>query len=1308
MNPVQILKMRLFWLGWFLFAMGWLPEMQAAISKQNPYMFRHITTQDGLTSNSITSLFRDSRGFLWVGTSAGLSRYDSYNFLTFKEEEIRKNSSNILDIFEDWNGHIWVESGNGYSFFDYGTDKFSDDHQAFLKGIHIVTDTIYKMGVCQKKDILWAYDNQSLFVYRKSQDVTKKINIGNAPISDACQWNEYLFLMSSNGNLRAVNTNSFSVADIDIPNWIRPILDGQSPKLFVDGNGGIWMHTLNHGRVFYKKNHGTEWEEIHLTTEQSLFNRVQDIKEDNDGNIWIITSHQGGFVLKPGSPIIQQITHNPLQPQTVSSNNLTAICIDKDGIVWLGSFKKGISFYSPQAQVFMSYRIMPNSDVISFLEENGNIWLGTDGNGLLQQNATTEQPQSVNIQANIIQTIKKDELDNLWIGTFQNGIIKYHEGKVEKFTAENSDLASDIIYGLEPDMNGTLWIATLDGSIQKMDIKTGKIEKTCSNPYNIRDIIYDGAKTIYAATSRGLVAFDTETLKSELLVKTSTFIVDLLKDHKNNIWMASSQGLTFYNTETRETKILTTADGLSANNVTAIAEDDNQQLWVGTANGVNRLKWDTKAFKIVHYYQADGIASNNINERAIYKQSNGNLMIGTPYGYTIAIPQNIVSNTYNAKVHLTELDSPIPSIWGLMHRQSMENIDDIQLPEGQTSVVARFSTLDFTNNGQTFYYLRVNGRNWTKLDGNELRTTWLPEGDYKLEVSACDMDGNFSSYTRTFTVHVTPPFYRTRWAYFTYILLIILLLAGIQWNYRNHKRRKMQKEAIEKEAEHQKKVMDMKLQFFANVSHELRTPLTLIINPLEEFLNKNPQYQNSLLSTVSQNSKYLLELINQLLDFRKLDAGGESISYMHCDIAALIHDQFLAFESMAVNRNITYTFNTEKAVIMMDCDYDKIRKVALNILSNAFKFTPNGGCISVNLHLEGQNLVLCFKDNGCGIDAEKRDKIFNCFYQIESQDHSQGGSGIGLYLVKQYVDLHHGTIRVEDNIPQGTIFTISLPLRLSMSNAVAKEVEETESLVKEEGEEKENYTILVVDDNMEFLSFLAASISTQYNVLKATNGKEALQLVTQENVDMVISDVMMPVMDGLQLCQAIKSDIKTSHIPVILLTARVGDEYQIEGLNNGADDYITKPFSMEILKLRVKKMLENSLNRQEQFEREVKIEPSKITITPLDQQFIQKAIQVVEEHLENPEFSVEMLAEQMSLSRGHLYKKLSKITGKNPIDFIRLIRLKRAQQLLQESQLQISEIAYKLGYNSPKLFTKHFKEAFDMTPSEYAALWKQQ
>ena len=503
----------------------------------------------------------------------------------------------------------------------------------------------------------------------------------------------------------------------------------------------------------------------------------------------------------------------------------------------------------------------------------------------------------------------------------------------------------------------------------------------------------------------------------------------------------------------------------------------------------------------------------------------------------------------------------------------------------------------------------------------------------------------------------------------------------------------------------------MKLRFFTNISHDLRTPLTLILTPLQTILNGIlDDGLRKKLNTVNKNAEQLLQLINALLDFRKLDVGAETLRLQTSDFVNFIRELCLPFQAYALDRDMNFTFSGENEILSMQFDPDKVQKIILNLLSNAFKYTPDGGSIKVHVYHEDDGVCISVSDSGQGISNADKEHVFERFYQA-SQKQDKTGSGIGLHIVSGYVHMHRGTVSVADNEPQGSVFTIKLPLQeISFSEELLLEkVPDQEPFEQVEGQHlPANPVLLLVDDNRDFCEFMADSLADEYSVLVAFNGQEALEQLRKNDVNIVVSDVMMPIMSGTELCSRIKTNILWSHIPVILLTARTAEEYQIEGLELGADDYLTKPFNFNLLKLRIQKFLEWTEKCHLSFSQKMDVSPGEITITPLDEQLIEKAIKVVEEHISDTEFSVEDLGAAVGLSRSHLYKKLMNITGKGPAEFIRTIRLKRGRQLLGKSQLQIAEIAYAVGFNSPKRFTINFKSEFGLSPSEYLRTYKEQ
>ena len=467
---------------------------------------------------------------------------------------------------------------------------------------------------------------------------------------------------------------------------------------------------------------------------------------------------------------------------------------------------------------------------------------------------------------------------------------------------------------------------------------------------------------------------------------------------------------------------------------------------------------------------------------------------------------------------------------------------------------------------------------WVYADNNKVNLSMLPAGDYTLSVKACNSQGIWSPNIKELKINILPPLWRTWWAYTIYTCIAMCLILLVIRSLRMRHKQKLILQTVEIENEKQQKINDMKLQFFANISHELRTPLSLIINPLEEFLENHPEHRKGILDMVKQNANYLLELINQLLDFRKLDAKAESLKCKHDNILIILSEIFYSFDPIAQKRSINYTLTCPQHSVFMDFDYDKMRKICTNILTNAFKFTPNKGSISMNIEVKESNLELTFADTGCGIEDENKEKIFQRFYQSSKNPANSGGSGIGLHIASEYIKMHHGKISVKDNHPCGSIFLITFPLH---QNSEVIEEDDTIKMQSAEEESRQS-TILLVDDNYDFLKFLSESLSKQYHILKASNGKQALSILKKEDADLIISDVMMPEMDGLELCSNIKKDIRYSHIPIILLTAKASEEHQLEGLETGADDYITKPFLPPELVLRVTAILKRTYRMEKE------------------------------------------------------------------------------------------------------------------------------
>ena len=625
-------------------------------------------------------------------------------------------------------------------------------------------------------------------------------------------------------------------------------------------------------------------------------------------------------------------------------------------------------------------------------------------------------------------------------------------------------------------------------------------------------------------------------------------------------------------------------------------------------------------------------------------------------------------------------------------------------------ITVEFTALDLTGQSGVRYAYMLEGLDsrWIYTENNKVTFTSLAPGKYRLLVKAVSAGGRWSEEPAVLLISVAPPFWLSGWAIALYVLLLVgVVLLAVRYFRRSHSRKLLaQRQKMENEQMH--RMNEMKFKFFTNISHDLRTPLTLITAPLQVLMDetRDPDTRKKLI-TINSNAGRLLKLINSLLDLRKLDAGAEGLHCSKGDFMRFLAEQCALFADYAANRKMTLETDFSPASLHMDFDADKVGKIVNNLLSNAFKYTPDGGKVSLTARLSGQEVVVRVADTGRGISDEAKKHIFERFYQDQQGDH-RTGSGIGLHIADEYARMHGGSLSVADNEGCGTVFTLLLPVKCASATPLASSTEDAADADTPDAgagtpADEQHPGILVVDDNSEFRDFIADTLAADYRVFKAGNGREALDIIDSQDIRLVVSDVMMPVMDGMELCRSIKEDINRSHIPVILLTAKAAEENRLEGLELGADDYLTKPFNIRMLKLRIRKFMDIFERNHRMFQTKMDVAPSEITITSLDEKLVEKAIAIVEAHIDDTDFSVEVLSQELALSRGYLYKKLMAITGKGPAEFIRTIRLKRGRQLLEQSQLQIAEIAYMCGFNSPRRFAQNFKSEFGMLPSEYIA-----
>ena len=1310
------------------------------------YLFHRLSTDDGLSNSNVRTILKDSYGFLWIGTESGLNRYDGYGFKIYTENPDGDNTllpNDILGLQEDGLGNIWINSVYGYTVYSREKDSFITNIVNLLQGLGIQVDRNYKVYVDKKQD-LWVLSGQKAFFYDTHKKTLKvfgiKAQLDEVLTTELSDDGASLYGLLNSGLVWQINKATGEQTFIDLQDYFKPEILANYTHIYIDSRSGIWLFSWKTDEILYQERTKQEWKKVVLNSfVKTQSNGVLDIMDDGNGRVWIGTDHMGLFIYDRANESIINLLHDPGANSSIASNNVGRLYLDNNGTIWMGHNKKGISFYHDNFDKFVNIEHAECKDISAILEDrHGNVWLGTDGSGLyLAENRQKGKVRKLAMPNNAIVSLLEDRKGRIWIGTYLNGLYCYENGQFSHYTKENSKLVSNDIWSLKEDRYGNFWIGTLGGGIQCLRSDQESFDSlinVCEDAKYALAIHYDGRDKLYVGTVFGLYIIDITTGNHTMSVGnrqgTQQFkqmlIGSIYIDDKDNIWLGHSRGLTLWDLKKDTLYLFAKENGLCDNIVRGIVEDNNHKIWVTTSNGLSvfstgRDSQGTLNITNRNFSTKDGLGDNYFNNHSICKLRNGDILLGGTEGYTIVNPNKIAEkNRSLAKVIFTGLsvganNIQVDSLYNrrILLKRSMEQTDSLTFRYYDKLIALQFTTGELLNADKVRYEYKMDGFNdqWLPTQENKIVFSSLNPGNYKLLIKACNSDGVWNEEATVLDITVTPPFYWSNLAKTFYAFLVIGLIIFIIYRTRKHHRAKLERQRLQFQREQEVTLNEMKLRFFTNISHDLRTPLTLILTPLQTILNGVlDDGLRKKLSTVNKNAEQLLQLINTLLDFRKLDVGAESLRLQAGDLVLFVRELCLPFQAYATDRRMNFTFSSEMENLSVQFDPDKVQKIISNLLSNAFKYTPDNGSIEVHVYQDGHNACISVSDSGQGISNADKEHVFERFYQA-SQKQEKTGSGIGLHIVSEYVRLHGGTVSVEDNRPQGSIFTVKLPIQ----EASVPEELPAEKLVAEEPFEQieelalpVNPVLLLVDDNKDFCEFMADSLSDEYSVLVAFNGQEALEQLRKNDVNIVVSDVMMPVMNGTELCNRIKNNIEWSHIPVILLTARTAEEYHIEGLELGADDYLTKPFNFNLLKLRIRKFLEWTEKCHRSFSQKMDVSPGEITITPLDEKLIEKAIAIVEEHIGDTEFSVEELGAAVGLSRSHLYKKLMSITGKGPAEFIRTIRLKRGRQLLGKSQLQIAEIAYAVGFNSPKRFTINFKGEFGLSPSEYLRTYKEQ
>ena len=1310
---------------------------------------RHFEAIPGQYNHQITTIHQHTNGLIWIGTAKGLCIFDGYSVYparTQHPDSATFINDYIIKICEDAQGRLWIRTQGEYGLYDPKTLTEDGDYKRILAEAGIGDGLIYDIEADKEGSIWVAVAGDG--IYKIPGGTGKAVKSDFKPSKDynACHiiFNNYgtAVVVDESGALTWIDPSTLKVmdhvgpsrpADSIIKENFRLSAVGKTNRYWVysptfidiyDGNEGRWVSNL----IPANEKHGT----------------IKHIYQDTKGEVWLARDNHGLERIEKveGQPIF--ITED--RPGDITyKNTISYFMEDNSGTVWLGTQKKGLLTHNDCVHKF-GLEELP--DVNCMVPSSGTwVWVGTDSRGLWRWNTATGEkhhvpdPSEGDSPAAITSLITTGD-GTLYVGAFAHGIRRVRNGVFEKITT-GTPLDTSFAWSLTSDGSGGLWIATLGGGVFHYVPSTGEIRQYTAAGSGLQsDYVNTGIRSkdgrIYFGHSNGVSYYEPAdggihdlTDLNRNLETSGWKTTQLFEDSRGLLWVATTDGLKVIDRTHGKVTHVKTYQGKD-NSIAGIIEDNGGSLWVSEGKTLTNITVNyadrTGDIELSqrHYDPSDGLMDSEFNQRSFAKTPSGEILLGGLYGANRFIPAEIKYNSINPRVIFTDLYisnrliKPGEEIGGTkILEASLHNGGSVTLPHGTKDFSIYFTTDNYALPEKTSYHYKLEGydNEWLTLpEGrHSLTYTNLPSGRYRLLITGVNGDGYESEIPGILQITVKSSFWTSIWAWLIYAAILGLIALAIYHITNRITKRRISERMKEEERKKQEEINQLKFQFFTNISHDLRTPLTLIVSPLDEMMKETEDArQKKRLKLLKDNALRLLTLVNQLLDFRKNEVAGLNFNPTEADIVAFARKVCDSFTAMSERKKVNFSFYSDREQIVMAFDEDKLEKIFMNLLGNAFKFTPSYGRVDVAVEQtgdEGQTLRIKVADSGPGIPDKDKERIFDQFYQSDEKKGSQVqmGSGLGLSMVKEYVRLHDGTVRVTDNVEYGSVFIVEMPIthidppgRKDEGNeeSAAESPEETHDGQKPAAQEPGTLpTALVVDDNPDLTEMLRFELENDFNVITAGDGKEALEAVRKEKPAIVVTDLMMPVMDGIELCRRLKSDPETVGIPVIILTAKHDLGIKIEGLTLGAEDYITKPFNLDVLRLRMKRLIQ--LTAKGATRTLVEPEPELIKVTPLDEKLIENAMKYVSDNIASDSLSVEDLSDHLGMSRVKLYKKIKQITGKTPIEFIRIIRLKRAAQLLRESQLNVSEVAYKTGFGSPKAFSKYFREEFGILPSVY-------
>lgn len=1348
---------------------------------QEDINFTTLTTKEGLSSNNINAILKDRFGFMWFATDDGLDRFDGANFKVYRNKPADTASlqaNEILALHEDKDGQLWVgTSGGSLSLYNRKKDAFINFPHKPAEGA--IRNNVV-MSICSDfEGRLWIGHFDGINIMDKRTQRISDFKPGNGPrFTKTCNalfedskkrmWigtPDGLFLYNKATNSLTPFRHSTSDPASLSSNQVLTITEDREGNLWVGTNSGLNLLAAN-GKGF------TRFRHIEGNQQTLNSNYIYSIAVDDFNKLWIGTS-KGLNILDAKTKTITGYNFDPRNTNGLSSNSIHSVYLAKEGICWLGTFLGGICKYDKNLNLFNLIQSNPFDKqgldapiVTAFAEaKDGRVFVGTDNGGLSLFDPKTKLFRQINIKSKrpesnrlAIVTLTMTRNGQLFIGTFDDGYFIYDpsSGKYEQVLpgTKLTEIASNQIFTIKEDRKGNKWIGTNGNGIFVLGNNNEPLFRLTPNPTlpadislpvnaYIRDIVETENAEIWIATHGGGIAVYNPVSKKFKIYTTQNSklpndkVLTILEDRNENIWAGTfGGGLGFFNKQTGEFVSFSEKDGLTNNNIYKIIEDKNGLLWISTNKGLS--SFHTKAKIINNYNYHNGIQHNTFILGSGLRLQNGDLYFGGHEGFNYFNPANLKKNKTIPPVIITDLKisnrSVVPSESGPI-KENITTASKITLDYKQNFALS-FVGLNYTAPEQNQYEYKLEGfdKDWINIgNASTVAYTNISPGNYVFRVRASNNNGVWNTKGTSIKIYVRPPFWRTIYAYFFYTLLIVGAIIYIRHRSIEKIRSAFQleqegfrAEQERKEAERIHELDQLKLKFLTNLSHEFRTPISLILGPVESLIEQ--EKDNTLrvqLNMIKRNGKRLLNLVNQLLDFRKMEEQELKLQQKEGDLIAFLKDVYDSFLDLSERKKINFSFTSNVDQFYTVFDHDKTERILFNLLSNAFKFTLEGGTIKFVIEKQESadatnTTVISMKvqDTGIGIPHDKQEVIFERFFQnTTAASILNQGSGIGLSITKEFVRMHGGTIMVESEPEKGSTFIIQIPYtELPAASPVSAKPEEVMIYRQEEGISKDDEyavdeikvqdegtmpCILLVEDNDDFRFYLKENLRLNYKVIEATNGMEGWQKTLAVHPSLIVSDISMPHMDGIELCKKIKTDKRTSHIPVILLTALTEEKSQIKGLKTGASDYITKPFNFEVLHAKIKNLLLLNTVLKKTYSKRLEILSPEIEIESASDKLLITITKYIEDNLTDTQLSVENLSKHVGMSRSTLYSKLLELTGTTPVEFIRSVKLNKAAQLLEKSDMTIAEICYTVGFSTPNYFAKSFKAKFNMLPSEY-------